>query len=54
MIWVIKASALFILCEKLFRLLSYSKAGDNIKDVFIYKGNKPIVSFASVRITRDK
>jgi acyl-coenzyme A thioesterase PaaI-like protein len=54
MIRVVKASALFILCEKLPQLPSYSEAGDSIEDVFTHEGNEPLGDLAPARIARDR
>jgi acyl-coenzyme A thioesterase PaaI-like protein len=54
MIPVVKASALFILCEKLPQLPSCGEAGDSIEDIFTYGGDERIVDFTPARIARDR
>ena len=51
---VVKASALFILCEKLPQLPSCSEAGDSIENVFTHTGDEPVFDFAPARIARDR
>jgi hypothetical protein len=51
---VVKASALFILCEKLPQLPSCGEAGDSIEDIFTYRGDEPVFDLAPARIASDK
>jgi hypothetical protein len=51
---VVKASALFILCEKLPQLPSCGEAGNSIEDIFTYKGDEPVFDLAPVRIASDR
>jgi hypothetical protein len=51
---VVKASALFILCEKLPQLPSCGEAGDSIEDIFTYRGDEPVFNLAPARIASDK
>ncbi|KAH8653959.1 hypothetical protein BGZ60DRAFT_158670 [Tricladium varicosporioides] len=51
---VVKASALFILCEKLPRLPSYSEAGHSIEDLLAYGKDEPLLGIAPVSVSGDK
>jgi hypothetical protein len=45
---------LFILCERLFKILSCEEVYKSIKDLFIYRGDKPVRSIALIGVLRGK
>ncbi|KAH8650326.1 hypothetical protein BGZ60DRAFT_437094 [Tricladium varicosporioides] len=51
---VVKASALFILCEKLPQLPSCGEAGDSIENIFTYGGDEPVFDLAPARIASNR
>ena len=51
---VVKANALFILCEKLPRLPSCGEVCHSIEDLFTYRGDGPALAIAPVNKSREK
>jgi acyl-coenzyme A thioesterase PaaI-like protein len=51
---VVKANALFILCEKLPQLSSAGEACHSIEDLFTHRGDESLLAVAPVNMSREK